>query len=424
MFASLECFTRPRATVGAAAAFFTKRYHKSSIQSSRSNRFYGRPRIRLPNEFSSLIQNTLTLGIARGGLRCFSSIPQDPEYPTNINYTKLPRLLVTEDEEYDAISASCHHVLKDPHDIIPVLLPKETQGTAPEAPSLLYQGKIVTLSMEQSNYLSKVLRYDKKTEKEALVRLADPRGTSGDWLAQVVSGTDNDSARTRKSTTGNLVVLQCIQEINGTVSPQPVRPIWLCAAPPKKKERIRFLVEKTTELDVSGFVFLDTDYSEESMIAFSKLLSYTMEAVEQCERTTLPHFISFDHNKSVSGDRQRDSILKKGAKKNEKMPTMSLQTVLSIIEEHAEKLLVMVCRERSSNSSLSILEHVQQNESASDQPILLFVGPEGGWSPDELNRFDQMEHDGKLRSVSLGSTILRAETAAISCVAVCRLAAP
>lgn len=51
---------------------------------------------------------------------------------------------------------------------------------------------------------------------------------------------------------------------------------------------------------------------------------------------------------------------------------------------------------------------------SASQPVALAVGPEGGWTNDELERFSA---SGWL-SASLGSTILRAETAAIAALAV------
>lgn len=52
-----------------------------------------------------------------------------------------------------------------------------------------------------------------------------------------------------------------------------------------------------------------------------------------------------------------------------------------------------------------------------DSPSLaLAVGPEGGWTPEELQSFEQA---GWI-SASLGATILRAETAAIAAVAIAR----
>ena len=48
--------------------------------------------------------------------------------------------------------------------------------------------------------------------------------------------------------------------------------------------------------------------------------------------------------------------------------------------------------------------------------MALAVGPEGGWTPDELQAFSQSQWI----AVSLGETILRAETAAIAALAVAR----
>ncbi len=62
----------------------------------------------------------------------------------------------------------------------------------------------------------------------------------------------------------------------------------------------------------------------------------------------------------------------------------------------------------------TLLGALQMNVSGDEQKILLAVGPEGGWSPEELALFS--EHDWK--PVSLGGTILRAETAAIASVSV------
>ena len=48
------------------------------------------------------------------------------------------------------------------------------------------------------------------------------------------------------------------------------------------------------------------------------------------------------------------------------------------------------------------------------ESVALAIGPEGGWAEDELKLFAE----AGWKSASLGSTILRAETAAIAALAV------
>jgi 16S rRNA (uracil1498-N3)-methyltransferase len=49
-----------------------------------------------------------------------------------------------------------------------------------------------------------------------------------------------------------------------------------------------------------------------------------------------------------------------------------------------------------------------------ESQITLAIGPEGGWAEDELELF----HVARWVSASLGSTILRAETAAVAATAI------
>ena len=53
-------------------------------------------------------------------------------------------------------------------------------------------------------------------------------------------------------------------------------------------------------------------------------------------------------------------------------------------------------------------------QSPSDGEILIALGPEGGWTNEELTTF----REAGWSSASLGSTILRAETAAIAAMAI------
>jgi 16S rRNA (uracil1498-N3)-methyltransferase len=80
------------------------------------------------------------------------------------------------------------------------------------------------------------------------------------------------------------------------------------------------------------------------------------------------------------------------------------------IEINAELRIVLAETERKAQLSDVLREHAEV------ESLALAIGPEGGWAPEELQLFDQA---GWI-AASLGSTILRAETAAIAAVAVTR----
>jgi len=82
---------------------------------------------------------------------------------------------------------------------------------------------------------------------------------------------------------------------------------------------------------------------------------------------------------------------------------MKLKQALAI--EAATKLLL-----DETEQSVTVRDALEDNS----DPVALAIGPEGGWTGDEVKLF----RSGGWQSVTLGSTILRAETAAIASVAV------
>ena len=83
-----------------------------------------------------------------------------------------------------------------------------------------------------------------------------------------------------------------------------------------------------------------------------------------------------------------------------------------------EKLGQAMKREAQARIVLSEVERTQMLKTALEEaergPLTLAIGPEGGWTPEELQSFQQ----AGWVSASLGPTILRVETAAIAAVAV------
>jgi len=219
-----------------------------------------------------------------------------------------------------------------------------TDGFTELQPSTLFQEAKIPLSPDQIHYLTTVLRLKRKPQ--AYLRVFD---VTGEWLG-VTNG--------QKPST-----VQCLQRLR---APEPRRPLSLAIAPPHRKERLRFLVEKCTELGVSEFRFLATEYSQP--VDLRKVSSYIVSAVEQCERLDVPSWN------------------------------------MSSLDKLQGKLLA--CRERSPTSK-PILEALQ-----GDDPVTILVGPEGGWSEKET----QWLNDHCI-NVSLGSLVLRSETAAMTAVA-------
>jgi len=147
------------------------------------------------------------------------------------------------------------------------------------------------------------------------------------------------------------------------------REIWLCAAI-IKKDNFEWIVEKATELGVSNIVPILADRSEKKDLNSTRLLKIATEASEQSGRGSVPYIYEaqslFDATTLLSG-------------------------VGKIVFEPVGGALV-------------------PTDFLDKRPVALFVGPEGGWTDEELTFFGHEQIEKK----TLGDQILRAETAAIA----------
>ncbi|MGB9363453.1 MAG: RsmE family RNA methyltransferase, partial [Candidatus Sulfotelmatobacter sp.] len=149
-----------------------------------------------------------------------------------------------------------------------------------------------------------------------------------------------------------------------------------------KFDRMEWAIEKCSELGVSRIVPVISHRTDAHLVAASakrveRWRRIARQASEQSRRATPPEIAS---------------PVKLAEALN---PAESLRVVLAESEEHT--LLSDVLKTNQFVSGIS-----------------LAVGPEGGWTEEELRAFQQA---GWI-SASLGSTILRAETAAIAAAAV------
>lgn len=214
----------------------------------------------------------------------------------------------------------------------------------------LAAGAAVALADGQRHYLARVMRLGQGDA----VRLFN--GRDGEWLATF------DGA--------------------GAVPEERLRPqqaageAWLLFAPPKK-DRLRFLVEKATELGAARLQPVTTERTEPPAARVDKMRDWAIEAAEQCGRLDVPECM-------------------------EQRPLAELtagwpegRSLLLADETGGGRPLIEACAEVTG-------------------PAALLVGPEGGFAPDEL---EALRGDRRVVPVSLGPHILRTETAALAALA-------
>lgn len=149
-----------------------------------------------------------------------------------------------------------------------------------------------------------------------------------------------------------------------------------------KKDNVELVAQKATELGVSKIVPIISERSEKKGLNKERLEKIVIEASEQCGRGDIP---VIDDIKSF----------------NEAISSRNT-TVLSIFAQMGG----MKISEKAFQAKL-ILAKEKNNE------INIWIGPEGGWSEKEIEKFEKE----KMVGISLGKTVLRAETAAIVGVA-------
>lgn len=172
-------------------------------------------------------------------------------------------------------------------------------------------------------------------------------------------------------------------ELGEEVPAQMVAPITLLLAV-YKFDRMEWAIEKCTELNVEGIVPVIARRTEKHLAqAAEKRVErwrrIAREASEQSRRVAPPEI----------GDPVK---------------------LAEAVSTHADLQIVLDETEREVRLT-DVLEHHREGMSVS-----LAIGPEGGWAPEELQQFGEK---GWV-SASLGATILRTETAAITAVAITR----
>lgn len=153
-----------------------------------------------------------------------------------------------------------------------------------------------------------------------------------------------------------------------------------------KGEKLEWVLQKATELNVDTIYLVPTancvaKYDEKKLQSkVNRWEKIMLEAAQQCGRNHLPTL--------VVGE-----------------------TLLQALDIESEALKLVAYENEAGQTIKDVLKTLHSDKSVTD--VLICIGPEGGYQEKEINAI--IKYSGK--SVSLGNTILRAETAAIGSLA-------
>lgn len=174
---------------------------------------------------------------------------------------------------------------------------------------------------------------------------------------------------------GNLVLegkkaLISATKIQNNLPKMPIN-VHIAIAPTKNIDRTEFFLEKSVEMGVSEITFLLTDKSERKNINIEKLRKQAVSASKQSQRTHFP-------------------IVNDLTKFSDFINSIS-----------AENTFVAHCD--------SSFERTELNQIIPQENIVFLIGPEGDFSPKEIEILVQKN----IKAISLGFQRLRTETAGI-----------
>lgn len=160
-----------------------------------------------------------------------------------------------------------------------------------------------------------------------------------------------------------------------------------------KKDKLEYVLQKCTEIGVLEFCPLVSDRTEKLNFNMKRAEVIIKEAAEQSEKSYLPRLSSPVNFSELVSKCETGKVVVDVAH------AYYLDMDSPIID-------VKQVRETYLNERNNVDNQSAKRETA----ISFFVGPEGGWSEKDREMFNKLG----IKSVSLGDTVLRAETASIA----------
>lgn len=211
---------------------------------------------------------------------------------------------------------------------------------------------VATLSTEESEHCCRALRHHAGDE----ILLTDGKGTVGTATIMV------DSPKA------------CMIEITETheANDKGTYRLHLAIAPTKNIDRIEWLVEKCVEIGIESISFILCENSERPRVNLERMQRIAVSALKQCQTSWLPpmEFVPFKE------------FLEKTATWN------------------ADRYMAWCDDQNTRQFALESFQH---------EDIILLIGPEGDFSPAEV----QLAREQGYAEVKLGNRRLRTETAGL-----------
>ena len=197
---------------------------------------------------------------------------------------------------------------------------------------------------------------------------------------------------------------RCLVDVQETITPAPLWKghIHLAIAPTKNMDRVEWLIEKATEIGIDEITLLDCRYSERRVVKTERLDKILVSAMKQSQKATKPVlngmipfdcFVRrpFDGQKFIAHCYSEEEVT--AGKENE--------------------------NDRSQSYCATSFRTSLRDALVPCNNALVLVGPEGDFSVEEV----RLALSAGYRSVSLGNSRLRTETAALVAVHLMNLAA-
>jgi len=140
----------------------------------------------------------------------------------------------------------------------------------------------------------------------------------------------------------------------------------------KKRDRLEFAVEKSVELGASAIALFRSERTIKENVRIDRLESIAISAMKQSLRAWLP-------------------------------PISLYHSLDELLDDHPDAEYL------AAHEKVDVGDKRYNLQEINNEKLLLLVGPEGGFSTDEIAKFQ--EQDAQL--ISLGSNRLRTETAAV-----------